>query len=383
MGTQRLTFLEFFAGGGMARAGLGGDWRCLLANDVDRVKAAAYRANWGDADLIEGDIRTLDMASIGETPDLAWASFPCQDLSLAGAGAGLKGARSGLFWTFHAHLSALRERGCKPRSVVIENVCGLLTSHGGADFAAIYRALAALDYRVGALVIDAVDFLPQSRPRLFFVALDQAVAPPVDLVSSQPAWGAERVAPVAAQAINEQPDAWLWWRLPPPPPRTARLIDLMETWPTGTAWHSPEQTHRLLEMMTPLNRAKVARAELSGRPQVGAVYRRTRPNPDGDRGVRAEVRFDDISGCLRTASGGSSRQVLLFVDGGSRRSRLLSPREAARLMGLPDDYKLPARYNDAYHLAGDGVAVPVVRHLARYLLEPALRTADARLMRKR
>ena len=41
-------------------------------------------------------------------------------------------------------------------------------------------------------------------------------------------------------------------------------------------------------------------------------------------------------------------------------------------MGLPDSYKLPARYNDAYHVCGDGVCAPVVRHLARHILEPIL-----------
>jgi DNA (cytosine-5)-methyltransferase 1 len=87
---------------------------------------------------------------------------------------------------------------------------------------------------------------------------------------------------------------------------------------------------------------------------------------------RAEVRFDEIAGCLRTPAGGSSRQIILVVDGSKVRSRLLSGREAARLMGLDDDYKLPARYNDAYHVAGDGVVVPVVSHLASALVEPIL-----------
>ena len=41
-------------------------------------------------------------------------------------------------------------------------------------------------------------------------------------------------------------------------------------------------------------------------------------------------------------------------------------------MGLPDSYKLPENYNDAYHLSGDGVVVPVVRFLAAHLLEPLL-----------
>jgi DNA (cytosine-5)-methyltransferase 1 len=104
---------------------------------------------------------------------------------------------------------------------------------------------------------------------------------------------------------------------------------------------------------------------------VGSVYKRTRVE-NGVKRQRAEVRFDDVAGCLRTPAGGSSRQTIVVVDGPLVRSRLLSPREAARLMGLPDGYRLPSGYNDAYHLAGDGVAVPVVRFLARTLFEPIL-----------
>ena len=103
---------------------------------------------------------------------------------------------------------------------------------------------------------------------------------------------------------------------------------------------------------------------------VGGVYKRTRFDADGDKVQRAEIRFDDVAGCLRTPSGGSSRQSIMVVKGNKVRSRLLSPREAARLMGLPDEYALPSNYNDAYHLAGDGVAVPVVRFLAAHILEP-------------
>jgi DNA (cytosine-5)-methyltransferase 1 len=124
--------------------------------------------------------------------------------------------------------------------------------------------------------------------------------------------------------------------------------------------------------MNPLNLAKVERARNSGERAVGFVYRRTRLQPDGQKRQRAEVRFDGVSGCLRTPLGGSSRQIVLAVVAGEVRSRLLSPREAARLMGLPDSYRLPENYNEAYHVAGDGVAVPVVRHLADNLLVPIL-----------
>jgi DNA (cytosine-5)-methyltransferase 1 len=128
-------------------------------------------------------------------------------------------------------------------------------------------------------------------------------------------------------------------------------------------------------MMSPINRAKVEAAKRSGRRKIGGIYKRTRTDDAGGKIHRAEIRFDDVAGCLRTPAGGSSRQSIMTIDGNKVRSRLLSPREAARLMGLPDDYKLPENYNEAYHLAGDGAAVPVVRFLAAHILEPILAPA--------
>jgi DNA (cytosine-5)-methyltransferase 1 len=104
---------------------------------------------------------------------------------------------------------------------------------------------------------------------------------------------------------------------------------------------------------------------------VGAVFRRMRV-ADGRQVQRAEIRVDGLAGCLRTPRGGSSRQVIVVADGGTVRTRLLSGREAARLMGLPEDYRLPKAATGALHVAGDGVAVPVVRWLAEHLLEPLL-----------
>lgn len=104
-------FYEFFAGGGMARAGLGQGWRCAFANDFDQNKAASYAANWGTKGLHISDVADLKTSDLPGTADLAWASFPCQDLSLAGAGAGLQGERSGSFWPFWNLMRRLQEDG--------------------------------------------------------------------------------------------------------------------------------------------------------------------------------------------------------------------------------------------------------------------------------
>jgi DNA (cytosine-5)-methyltransferase 1 len=367
-----LSYYEFFAGGGMARAGVGSHWTCLFANDIDPKKAFSYATNWGEQQVVVRDVARLKPADLPGIAALGWASFPCQDLSLAGTGAGLDGDRSGTFWPFWNLVKTLRVEKRAPRMIVLENVKGALTSHGGRDFAAIGAALTNADYRFGAMLIDAVHFLPQSRPRLFVVAIDKSTTVPDELVADQivEEWHPPAVVAAYGKLSRQSQEAWIWWRLPPPPTRNSTFADILEDDPQGVRWHTEAETNRLLGMMSAANLAKVEAAKRAGKRMVGGLYRRTRDVQ------RAEIRFDDVAGCLRTPAGGSSRQTIMIVEGALVRSRLLSPREAARLMGLADDYVLPRNYNEAYHLAGDGVAVPVVRFLAAHILEPILRRAS-------
>lgn len=381
-GMSGYPYYEFFAGGGMARAGLGDGWTCVFANDFDPMKAAAYRANWGGDHLVCDDVAKITPSALTGVADLAWASFPCQDLSLAGDYAGLGKAsaeartRSGTFWPFLSLMKALRNENRAPRLIVLENVYGVLTSNKGGDFSAIGKALASAGYVFGAMVVDAIHFVPQSRPRVFIVAVDAQLPIPRELKADGPSadWHPKALVAAAAGLGPRERGKWLWWRLPEPPRRNAIFADLVEDDPQGVTWHNVEETRKLLSMMTPLNLAKVEAARRQRKRIVGAIYKRTRHDSDGTKQQRAEVRFDDVAGCLRTPRGGSSRQTIIVVKGKDVRSRLLSPREAARLMGLPDDYRLPERYNDAYHVAGDGVCVPAVRHIAEHLLEPILRS---------
>ncbi len=372
-------YYEFFAGGGMVRAGLGETWRCLFANDFDPAKARAYRANWGDSGLRVDDIADLVAADLPGTADLMWGSFPCQDLSLAGIGAGLDGRRSGTFHDFWRLARALAAEGRAPRIVAVENVCGTLTSHGGRDFEVICRTYADAGYRCGPLVINADRFLPQSRPRLFVIGVREDAGFDPGLTTAEA--DAPFHTPALRRAVERLPgelrDRMVWWRLPEPGASGAGLGSVIEPEPSGVRWNSTAETNRLLMLMSPRNLAKVEAAQRTGERCVGGLYRRTRRDAGGGRLQRAEVRFD-IAGCLRTPGGGSSRQTLLVVERGQVRSRLMSAREMARLMGLPDSYRLPDTYSAACHLTGDGVAVPVVRHLAHWLLEPLLATQTRR-----
>lgn len=368
------SFYEFFCGGGMARAGLGKGWTCLFANDFDHKKAHTYRSNWGNpGQLHVGDIRKVTAPQLTGTADLAWASFPCQDLSLAGGGAGLKGERSGTFYPFWDVMSALIAEGRGPKIIALENVVGTLTSHSGRDFTAICKTFQEAGYRYGALVIDAALFVPQSRPRLFVVGIRDDVDLPNALVSdtARLPFHTRGIQTAHARLPLKTKDRWLWWNVSPPRKRNGTFADLIEENPSSVTWHSSNETAQLLASMTPINYAKVEAAKRAGKRMVGTVYKRTRIGPDG-KAVRAEVRFDDVAGCLRTPAGGSSRQTIIVVDGNLVRSRLISTRETARLMGLPDEYILPEGRNEAYHLTGDGVVVSVVRHLASSLFEPLL-----------
>jgi len=361
---RRFRFYDFFAGAGLATLALADRWQCAWANDIDPRKGDVYRANFGTGYFVERDVARVDSTELPVPVDMAWASFPCQDLSLAGWRRGLSAERSGTFWAFWRIMRDLRSRGEAPPLIVLENVPGLLQ---GGDFQALCEAVAALDMQLGALVMDARWFVPQSRARVFVVAA-------ADGVEASTLWSSEpepRWTPPALRRAYENMPAslrarWRWWSVPKPdcpPPPLAGLIER-----GGDGWNTPEQTRGLLRMMTPRNRAKL---RAGGQP-VGFLYRRMRAGVQ-----RAEVRFDGLAGCLRTPRGGSSRQTVVVVEDGAVRSRLLSPREAARLMGVPDSFALPERYNEAYQAMGDGVAVPVVRWLSHRLLIPLVRRCRA------
>ena len=258
------TFYEFFAGSGMVREGLGDSWRCFFANDCDEKKATAYEENWGGGELLVCDVGRLKPRDLPGRANLAWASFPCQDLSLAGNGAGLKGRRSGTFWPFWGLIRDLRMEGRQPDAVVLENVCGALTSHKGADFRSLISALGQEGYRTGALVIDAALFVPQSRPRLFIIGIRDDIE-----IDSRLVWRNRRARSTPNNRVRlrgtfegGQGQMGLVEPFPAPPSRVTTFSSVIED---DIPWHSSEQTRALLALMLPLHRAKIAAAKKQAR----------------------------------------------------------------------------------------------------------------------
>ncbi len=253
MESQPFPFYEFFAGGGMARLGLGPAWRCTFSNDNCAKKAAAYKAYFGDAELRVADVASLTPDDLPGTPALVWGSFPCQDLSLAGNGAGLEGGRSGTFKPFWKLMRAMVHLSRIPQTIVLENVIGALTSNNGQDFAAIVAALAQEGYQVGALAIDAVRFVPQSRPRLFVVAVHSTASLPSECVLSGPCepWHTPSLRVAYARLPALLREHWVWWRLPAPTAPVRAFSTIVEEEPAGVEWHSSEQTQKLISLMAP------------------------------------------------------------------------------------------------------------------------------------
>ncbi|ECQ6418679.1 DNA cytosine methyltransferase [Salmonella enterica subsp. enterica serovar Amsterdam] len=373
-------FYEFFAGGGMARAGLGKKWRCLFANDMDPIKTASYIENWGAEHFDGRDVREIKPDDLTGSADLVWASFPCQDLSLAGNGLGIgeidasedETTRSGAIWPFLDLVDKLEEGNRKPPILILENVLGLLTLDQGRHFAAICRQLSKMGYRYGAMIIDAKLFLPQSRPRVFIVAISRQFSVPASLLSKEPLtqWHSSSLLRACEALPAETLGDWIWWTPGDAPgSRTKELTDLIDCEDQNTLWHSADETQRLIDMMAPAHLTRLARARESGETTIGSLYLRMRREKGVNR-QRAEITFSPVIGCLRTPKGGASRSRIIVADKGEVKTRLLSVKEAAALMGLPEDFILPTAYQSAFKIIGDGLAVPSVRFLAERILEP-------------
>lgn len=344
--------LDFFAGSGLAAEALRPFFSVVWANDICERKAATYRANHPADRFHLGDLAKVRGADL-PAASLSWASFPCQDLSLAGNLGGIGSSRSGMVWHW---LRAMDEMAERPPLVVAENVVGLVSASDGSHYLVLHAALRERGYRVGVVVLDAIHWLPHSRPRVFVVAVDESI----DIEphrASGPSWchsaAIERVAPRA--------EGFVWWSIPAPrakPKPLAALIDYDA--PTDDA----SQTKRNLGLIPDGHREQMHSA-VNGHATVFPGYKRTRSG----RQV-LELRFDNVAGCLRTPRGGSSRQVLVIYRERRFETRLLTVRETARLMGVREGYRIVGSYNDGYKAMGDAVAVPVVRHLARHLLAP-------------
>ena len=351
---------EFFAGMGLVGVALeNAGCSIVYANDIEPMKEAIYADNF-DGDTFElGDIR--DVA--GETmPDLdiATASFPCTDLSLAGGRKGLAGTQSGMFWEFARILDEMDDR--RPDTVMLENVPSFASSHGGDDLRAAIQRLNDLGYWCDMLVVNAKHFVPQSRPRLFIIASKHQLEGADD-------WGPNELRPKWMRAfVEKHPTLKLQARPVRLPIRQVKtLADIVERLPRDHhRWWEAERVVRFQEQLSPIQEQRLEAMRTSDELRWATAYRRTR------NGKPAwEIRADAISGCLRTARGGSSKQALVEAGRGEVRIRWMTPLEYGRLQGVPESFKFDAvSDNQALFAFGDAVCVPVIEWLLKDYVVP-------------
>ena len=351
-GRNRLTCLDFFAGSGLVSAGLSNEFSTIWANDISAKKAAVFNANNTATVLQVCPIENV-RGDLLPNADMSWGSFPCQDLSLAGDINGLFAPRSGLFWQW---LRVMDEMPIKPPLLVAENVVGLVSAGGGEYYVTLHNELTKRGYRVGAIMLDALHWLPQSRKRIFVIGIKNGVDVS-GLTTDGPIW----CHPTPVVKVAKQVKTWIWWKLKEPPARNVTLDAIIDF---DSPCDSPKEESQKLALIAS-NKIDEINRLAHHRRRAFTGYKRTRNH----RQV-LEVRTDGVAGCLRTPCGGSSRQILLIAENGHLRTRLLTVREAARLMGAPDTYKIPGSYNDGYMAMGDAVALPVVRFLSESLLAP-------------
>ncbi len=363
------TFAEFFAGIGLVREAIEPlGWKCVYANDIARGKAEMYEARFGLRHFVVDDIRAVTTQDLPAEIDLVTASFPCIDLSLAGNRAGLAGKHSGTIWPFLELLAARsRESGqeSRPAAVLLENVTGFLSSHGGRDLAEVCRFLGTLGYVIDLVVANARWFTPQSRPRLFVLAAraDDEIRG-LSPGPSHPVGAVSRLRPRAVRRFQaahaDLPFVEL--PLPEPPQRAPHTLSsfLEELEADDERWWPDDKTKTLLRHMAARHRRRVEALTAGERNGVATMYRRRR----NGRTV-GEVRDDCIAGCLRTPQGGSSVQFLVDCRAGKPRIRPLTGREYARLQGATG---FPIRVSDrqAQMGFGDAVCVPALRWLVRH-----------------
>lgn len=341
-------FLEFFAGSGLVSHALAPYFKLAWANDICPKKAQVFSANHPGKPFELDSIADVQGKSLPKAL-LSWASFPCQDLSLAGNAEGIRAKRSGLVWEW---LRVMDEMPIRPPLLVAENVVGLVSTDQGAHYRELHQELVARGYVVGAMQLDAVHWLPHSRPRIFIVAVDKRATIAKKLISDTPTWAHSSAVQKAALDL----DAWTWWNLPEPEERQNRFSSIVDF---SLPCHDEATSQKNLAMVPKAHFQKLLESGL----KVVPGYKRIRQGKQV-----LELRFDDIAGCLRTPTGGSSRQFLVVNQGGEWRTRILSPREAARLMGAPESFQLPGTFNDGYKAMGDAVAAPVAAYLAKHLL---------------
>ncbi len=304
--TKTFTFIDLFAGIGGYRIPLekhGG--RCVFSSEIDRYSQKTYQAWFKE--IPHGDITAIRAAEIPDHDILA-AGFPCQPFSIAGVSKKISLGQSHGFdcniqGTLFFNVASIIDVK-RPRIVLLENVKNLLSHDKGRTWKVIRETLESLDYQVFAKVIDAADYVPQHRERIFIVCFDRHV-----------------------YGNNLQftfPDR----------PQTSRpkLRDILDP--------NPDHKYTLSDHLW-----KYLQDYAAGHKAKGNGFGFGLADPDGHSRTLSARYYKDGSEILIPQLGKSPRR--------------LTPRECARLMGFPEEFPIVVSDTQAYRQFGNAI-VPLV-----------------------
>jgi DNA (cytosine-5)-methyltransferase 1 len=235
--------------------------------------------------------------------DVLLAGFPCQPFSNAGFKKGFADTRGALFFNIEKIIEFH-----KPKVVLLENVKGFRSHDNGRTFETVKHCLTKLNYKVYDQVLNAKDFgLPQNRERLYIVAL-----------------------------LGNKP-----FEFPVPPKVKTRLGDILE--------------RRVDEQFT-----------ISDKLWAGHQRRKAEHKEKGN-GFGYSI-FNNKSEYTRTISARYYKDGSeILIEQAGKNPRKLTPREASRLQGFPENFVIPVSNAQAYKQFGNSVAVPVIRAIARQI----------------
>lgn len=304
-------FIDLFAGIGGIRIPfqeLGG--KCVFTSEWDKFAQKTYRLNFGEEP--SGDITLIDEKSIPDF-DILLGGFPCQPFSQAGLKKGFSDTRGTLFFEIER---ILKEK--KPKAFLLENVKQLRSHNKGRTLAVILEHLDALNYYVKFEVLRAGDFgVPQNRERIYIVGLDKDY---FDLSNDYD------------------------FQFPKPSNIKTRLGDILE--------NDVDEKYTISDALWE------------------GHQRRKREHQEKGNGFGYSL-FDEESEYTNTISARYYKDgsEILIDQGIDKNPRKLTPRECARLQGFPENFVIPVSDTQAYKQFGNSVAVPVVRAVAKRILE--------------
>lgn len=298
-------FIDLFAGlGGIRIPFEEHGGECVFSSEWDKHAQKSYEANHGEAP--HGDITQVKPEDIPPF-DLLLAGFPCQPFSHAGHKKGFEDTRGTLFFNIAEIIQHHR-----PKAVFLENVKGLVGHDKGRTFKEIVRVLEEeLGYKVSSQVHNAKNYgVPQNRERIFIVAMRDGGPFEFD--------------------INENP-------------RKTRLGDILED------ANSIDERYTLSDGLWAGHQRRKAQHLEKGN---GFGYSLFTPESPYTSTISARYYKD-------------GSEILIAQHQGNPRK--LTPREAARLQGFPDSFRIVVSDTQAYKQFGNSVAVPAIRSVARKL----------------